>query len=85
MKAWSISPETVDRMEAMRRDGMSMGAIARAIGCSRPTVQAWLRRRDAGLRGDDGRAADASSLATGVSWLLLPPARIRVQLAAEGR
>lgn len=83
MKPGEVTDEMVERMVELRLEGWAISAIARELGVSRPTVQYRLSQHDADLRED--RHADRSCLVTSTAWLRLPPARLRLQLAAEGR
>lgn len=83
MKAGEVTPEMVDRMVELRRQGWTISAIARELHVSRPTAQAHLLQRDADLR--DTLPGERGCLVTPPTWLQLPPVRLRLQLAAEGR
>jgi orotate phosphoribosyltransferase-like protein len=83
MRASTITPELIDRMVELRQDGWTISAIARKLAVSRPTVAKHLQRHDADLVGEF--TGERGALVTSTAWLLLPPARLRLQLAAEGR
>lgn len=76
-----ITHEMADRMVELRQAGWTISAIARELEVSRPTVASRLQAHD--LAGD--LPGERGALITGVEWLRLPPARLRLQLAAEGR